>query len=755
MVETRNKSDWPLEAVAGQPAADVRRLTVEPPPLAPTLGQRDPGWALSIFGFGLIVLAGLAHFAEVPLVISGAVAVLGIGALAARILAARDERQRRKLQIRRNNTIRQEFDTLADRLWEVQESEERFRGLIDAVGDIVVHRDVAGRITYANSVLGRLTGEAARSFYGRTLFDIGIDVPVPVVEGDAEAPQLSFADVAIRTAEGQRWYAWTELSGRDSSTGVIIHRAIARDITGRKKAEAALLKARERAELASNAKSRFLATVSHEIRTPMNGIIGMAKLLAHTPLSPEQSTYVSAVSTSAHALLALMEDVLDFSKIEAGRIDIDLQPTSVRELAENVVELLSVRAFAKGLGIASTIAPDVPAIVEADPDRLRQVLMNLVGNALKFTEQGGVLVAVETAETDGHTTLKLSVSDTGPGLSDADAARVFGEFEQAQLPANRHEGAGLGLAISRRIMEAMGGTLSVQSEPRKGATFTASLPVSGKAGPAPQRLAGWQVLILSRSPMEAEALRRTITAEGGQVRVAEEALSAHLVWDLQGSPNVALVDAGLEVVEGEQLQMLASVGLRPDRAVTMIAPSDRSRLSRYRAAGFSAFLARPIRSGTLVRFLIADEAAGAPRGASLPSQPVGRSSNALSVLVADDNPVNSMLARAALERSGHSVRVVTNGREAIESLEGAGRAHFDVLLLDMHMPVMDGLETVGRLRRIEDEQSLAPIPIIILSADGQESARQAAFAHGADGFLLKPVDPDRLVEAVEAKASGL
>ncbi len=736
-------------------AVDVGRLPVEPPPLAPSLSQRDPGWALSIFGFALILLAGLAHLAAVPTVISGAVAVLGMGALAARILSARDERQRHSQQARRNHTMRREFDALADRLWEVQESEERFRGLIDAVGDIVVHRDVAGRITYANSVLGDLTAEAARSFYGRTLAEIGIDVPVPALGADTDAPQLSLTDVAIRTTGGQRWYAWTELSGRDSSTGTIIHRAIARDITGRKKAEAALLKARERAELASNAKSRFLATVSHEIRTPMNGIIGMAKLLADTPLSAEQQTYVSAVSTSAHALLALMEDVLDFSKIEAGRIDIDLQPTSVRELAENVVELLSVRAFAKGLGIASTVSPDVPAIIEADPDRLRQVLMNLVGNALKFTEQGGVLVAVSVDQTERSTTLRVAVSDTGPGLSEADAGRIFGEFEQAQLRVNRHDGAGLGLAISKRIMEAMGGTLSVQSEPGKGATFTASLPVATRVKTEPKALVGWRVLILSRSPMEAEALRLTIVAEGGEVRIAEEALSAPSVWDMQGAPNVVLVDAGLEIVEGEQLQALAGLGLRPDRAVTMIAPSDRSRLSRYRAAGFSSFLARPIRSGTLVRFLIADETAGAARGAPAPSKAIGRATNALSVLVAEDNPINAMLARAALEKAGHGVRIVANGREAIESLEGAGRAHFDVMLLDMHMPVLDGLETVARLRRIEDEQSLAPIPIIMLSADGEESARQAALAHGADGFLLKPVDPDRLVQVVEAKASGL
>ena len=213
-----------------------------------------------------------------------------------------------------------------------------------------------------------------------------------------------------------RWFSWIELSVRDKVSGSVSHRAIARDITARKRAETALINARERAEFASQAKSRFLATVSHEIRTPMNGIMGMAKLLADTRLSPEQRTYVGAVSTSACALLALIEDLLDYSKIEAGRFDLEPQPISPREIAEGIVELLAAKAYAKEIGLGCHVAPDVPPMIIADPGRLRQVLLNLIGNAIKFTDAGGVLVAVTMAG-DGETRrIRFAVADTGPGL---------------------------------------------------------------------------------------------------------------------------------------------------------------------------------------------------------------------------------------------------------------------------------------------------------------------------------------------------
>ncbi|RVC20637.1 PAS domain-containing protein, partial [Mesorhizobium sp. M7A.F.Ca.CA.004.04.2.1] len=338
---------------------------------------------------------------------------------------------------------------------EMQESDERFRGLIDALGDLVIHRDRDGYIVYANKVFADLVEIDQRDLAGKTLAELGIEVGMVPDAAFSDHECLSSTDVSISTPSGQRWFSWIELSVRDKDSGAVSHRAIARDITARKRAESSLITARERAEYASQAKSRFLATVSHEIRTPMNGIMGMARLLADTSLSPEQQTYVGAVSTSASALLALIEDLLDYSKIEAGRFDPEPQPMSVREIADNIIELLAARAFAKDIGLGCHVEPDVPQLITADPGKVRQVLLNLIGNAIKFTDSGGVLVSIARARTETSDRICFTIADTGPGLRDADLERIFEEFEQADGTSTRtHGGAGLGLAISTRPVSA-------------------------------------------------------------------------------------------------------------------------------------------------------------------------------------------------------------------------------------------------------------------------------------------------------------
>ncbi len=458
------------DGAQARPAA-VSRVRVEAPPLVPELARHREGPDILIF-IAILLLAGLSQLTGAPHFIALSLLATGVIGLALHAHAYRAGRRAASLLDVSTARSQAEIEAMADRMWEMQESEERFRGLIDALGDLVVHRDRNGHIVYANKVFADLVGMDPRDLPGHTLAELGIEIAVVPDAAFSGNDCLSSTDVAIRTPEGPRWYSWIELSVRDKDSGAVSHRAIARDITARKSAETSLISARERAEYASQAKSRFLATVSHEIRTPMNGIIGMARLLADTRLTPEQRTYVGAITTSASALLALIEDLLDYSKIEAGRFTPEPQPMSPRELADNVVELLAARAFSKGIGLGCHVEPDVPQMMTADPGRMRQVLLNLLGNAVKFTEAGGVLVTISRVRAEKGDRLRFCVLDTGPGLGKDDLERIFEEFEQADGTSTRaHGGAGLGLAISRRLVKAMDGTLSVSSTPGEGSEF--------------------------------------------------------------------------------------------------------------------------------------------------------------------------------------------------------------------------------------------------------------------------------------------
>ncbi|PZO82376.1 MAG: hybrid sensor histidine kinase/response regulator [Mesorhizobium amorphae] len=642
-----------------------------------------------------------------------------------------------------------QFDALADRVWELQESEERSRGLLDALGDLVVHRDRNGRILYANQVFADLLATEPRRLAGRRLEELGIRIGEMPDAAFNRTGDLSSADVAVETTEGTRWFSWIEVSVRDAATGRVTRRAIAREITPRKRAEAALIAARERAEVASQAKSRFLATVSHEIRTPMNGILGMAKLLADTELSPEQRTYLNAVSTSAGSLVALIEDLLAFSKIEAGRFELEPQAMSPRELADGVAELMSARAYAKGIGIAAFVAPDVPQTVLADPGRVRQVLLNLVGNAVKFTEQGGIRLSVSR---EGESALRFTVRDTGPGLKPQDRARVFEEFEQGDTTNTRaHGGTGLGLAISQGIVEAMGGVIGLDAPEPGGSCFFFTLPLaepSAETGASPDALAGHRVVVLSRNATEARALAQTIEAHGGMAVVAPSPIEAE---EAALGATALIVDAAIETREGELLRSLRARGFAQARALVAIAPDQRGTLPQFRASGYSGFLARPVRGATLLKTL-ASETPPAPQNDAEPARRRRRTPSrprTLRVLVAEDNEINALLVRSALSRAGHFVEVVDNGRAAAERLTASEPHRFDCVLMDLHMPLMDGLDAVKMVRRHEDAGGHPPVPIVMLSADGQEATRHSAIALGASGFALKPLDPDALVRLVE------
>jgi PAS domain S-box-containing protein len=706
------------------------------------------------------LLGFLSRLTGAPLFLAVALVCAGLAGLGAARWAEVQLSRVRAREVDAAARSHAEIETLADRMWEMQESEEHFHGLIDALGDLVVHRDRAGRIVYVNSVFASLFGANPKELAGQTLAELGIEVGLVPDAAFADGECLSSTDVPIHTGGGTRWFSWIELSVRDKASGAVSHRAIARDITARKRAEKSMSAAKARAEEASRAKSQFLATVSHEIRTPMNGIMGMAKLLADTELTAEQRTYVGAVSTSAAALLALIDDLLDFSKIEAGRFELEPQPISIRELVENVVELLAARAFGKNIGLGCHVSPEVPATILADPGRLRQVLLNLVGNAIKFTDDGGVLVSVTVSGSGAARRIGIAVADTGPGLRREDFERIFREFEQADgTSTRRHGGAGLGLAISSRIAEAMGGRITVDSTEGEGSVFTLDVPAPAETETAPVQpasLAGFGAVIVSHNIIEAEAIAMTLRSHGGWAAVARTAEEA--IGRLRDSDaRAVLIDAALESADGQLLAKIRAGAERRLAALTLIAPTDRGRLAEIRSNGYETFLARPVRGETLVRLLLQREGAGSgTTGGDTGSLSRRRIGNGrLNVLLAEDNEINALLARVALQKAGHRVDVVANGKAAVDAVvESAAVQRYDVVLMDLHMPVMDGLDAIEMIRKFEEEKGLPAIPIMVLTADGQEATRHGVLAHGASGFITKPLDPAQLVEAIEQKAAA-
>ena len=661
---------------------------------------------------------------------------------------------RRRARLRKIRRLEARIDELSDEQWELREAEERARSLLEAQGDLIVRRDGEGRITYANDAYCALAGRRRDKLIGNDGNLSGVATgALPVVEQGAAtvlADGTRIYDQKIASAGAARWIAWRESPVRTENGSEV--QGVGRDVTARVEAEQALAHARDLAEAANRAKSHFLATVSHEIRTPLNGLLGMADLLLDTSLSPEQLTYVKASKTSGETLLALIEEILDFSKIEAGKLDVVARPFALLPLIEETVELLAPRAQAKGIEIASFVDDRLPAQLIGDAARIRQVLLNLAGNAIKFTEQGGVAVIAEPDAMEDS--IRFTVRDTGIGIAPADQRRIFRDFEQADGSSTRKfGGTGLGLAISKRIVARMGGAIAVESEPGVGAdfSFTVSLAAAneGERPFAAPDLTGTSMLIVSPSQVQASLLARRLGAWGARVAVAPDA-SAALARLAEAPYDAVLADVA------------CATRLAPDirnvpRRIVLIAPADRHELPALKAAGFTGYLVKPVRAVSLDQQLRNDAFDAAPP--LVPEAEADRREaapeKALSILVAEDNEINALLAGALLNRLGHRPTVAGDGETAVAAWVSAraGGTPFDLVLMDVQMPGMDGLEAARRIRAAEaeaqdDHDDRRHTPMLALTANASEDDRNACLAAGMDGLLIKPLARERLIEAI-------
>jgi two-component system sensor histidine kinase/response regulator len=577
-----------------------------------------------------------------------------------------------------------------------------------------------------------------------------------------------------------RWLFWKATFDPDEQR---IY-ATARDMTERRRAEEALEEnanrlallvkelelARHRAEDAARVKSDFLANMSHEIRTPMNAVMGMTDLTLATELSKEQRGYLSTVKASARALLDLVDDILDLSKIEAGKLELDRIEIDVRETVEDAIKVSALRAGEKGLELACRLSPALPPILWGDPGRLRQVVVNLVGNAIKFTEHGEVVLDAEVESQDEDEVLiRFSVRDTGIGVPADKREQIFAPFTQADTSTTRRfGGSGLGLAISAQLVEMMGGRLELTSEVGRGSTFT----FTGRFGrvreaapaPAPRPawvdLSGLPVLIVDDNATNRLILsemltnwrmRPTVTAGGGEALARMKAARA------SGQPFQLILSDG-QMPEMDGFMLAESVKSDPElRRVPMILLTSAGRPgdgARCRRLGIAGFLTKPVKQSELldtIAAVMSGKSAAKTEGADEGPQAGRVTSQPLRILLAEDNPVNQEVAARILEKRGHEVVVVNNGREAVDALEPGTMAPFHVVLMDVQMPEMDGLDATAAIRARE-KSSGGHIPIVAMTAHAMEGDRDRCLKAGMDGYVTKPVEADRLVESVESAA---